>query len=30
MPVMGSFFRMEPAAKRGEPLVFYREAASSR
>jgi hypothetical protein len=23
---MGSFFRMEPAAKRGEPLVFYREA----
>lgn len=24
-PVMGSFFRMEPAAKRGEPIVFYKE-----
>jgi ADP-ribose pyrophosphatase YjhB (NUDIX family) len=24
-PLMGSFFRMEPAQKRGEPLVFYKE-----
>lgn len=24
-PIMGSFFRMEPAGKRGEPIVFYKE-----
>ncbi len=24
-PVLGSFFRMEPAKKRGEPIVFYKE-----
>src|SRR6266478_3400773 len=25
MPLMGSFFRMEKTAPRGEPIVFYRE-----
>lgn len=24
-PLMGSFFKMEPASKRGEPIVFYKE-----
>jgi hypothetical protein len=24
-PIMGSFFKMEPAGKRGEPIVFYKE-----
>lgn len=24
-PVVGSFFRQEPAGKRGEPIVFYKE-----
>lgn len=24
-PIMGSFFRMEPTGKRGEPIVFYKE-----
>lgn len=24
-PLLGSFYRMEPAGKRGEPLVFYKE-----
>lgn len=24
-PLVGSFFRMEPAGKRGEPIVFYKE-----
>jgi hypothetical protein len=25
-PIVGSFFRAEPAGRRGEPIVFYREA----
>lgn len=29
-PVVGSFFRMEPAGKRGEPIVFYKEGGQMR
>lgn len=29
-PVVGSFFRMEPAGKRGEPIIFYKEGGETR
>jgi hypothetical protein len=29
-PMVGSFFRMEPAGKRGEPIVFYKEGGELR
>jgi hypothetical protein len=29
-PLVGSFFRMEPAGKRGEPIVFYKEGGELR
>lgn len=29
-PIVGSFFRMEPAGKRGEPIVFYKEGGQMR
>lgn len=29
-PIIGSFFRMEPAGKRGEPIVFYKEGGELR
>lgn len=29
-PIMGSFFKMEPTGKRGEPIVFYKEGGELR
>lgn len=29
-PIVGSFFRQEPAGKRGEPIVFYKEGGQLR
>lgn len=29
-PLMGTFFKMEPAGKRGEPIVFYKEGGELR
>lgn len=29
-PIVGSFFRMEPTGKRGEPIVFYKEGGELR
>ncbi|WFU84836.1 hypothetical protein QA645_19470 [Bradyrhizobium sp. CIAT3101] len=29
-PVVGSFFKMEPTGKRGEPIVFYKEGGELR